>query len=243
MEPIETGNYLVRLWDHQNQEDLKEVQKLRYDYLLKDFDEDKTSPDGLDDDGWDDISDSILVFDKKTGRIVGTYRLATDETLRGAAYKSEEEFNISSFRSEPEGILEAGRAVVHKDYRSGRVISLLWKALITYAQTHHLRYIFGTCSLHGTDPDVYQKCTSYLNQYCLSDRFDIRAVRNAFEYGTMKDLSLQDAEMPALLRAYLQMGGKVSRNGYIDYEFRSCDVMVVLDCQHLNEKFVNFFMR
>ena len=243
MTPIETCNYLVRLLDRENPDELKEVQKLRYDYLLKDFDQSKSRPEGLDDDGYDAFSDSILVIDKKTGRIAGTYRVATNETLHGASYKSEEEFDIAPLKADPDGILEAGRAVVHEAYRSGRVIGLLWKGLISYTKEHRLRYIFGTCSLHGTDPDLYTNCTSYLNQFCLSDRFEIRAARNSFEYGTRKGLSMQEVEIPGLLKFYLQTGARVSRNGYIDYGFNSCDVMVILDCQNPNEKFVNFFLR
>ena len=243
MTPIETCNYLVRLLDRENPDELREVQKLRYDYLLKDFDQEKCDLEGLDDDGYDAFSDSILVIDKKTGRIAGTYRVATSETLQGASYKSEEEFDISALKSETDGILEAGRAVVHEAYRSGRVIGLLWKGLISYTKEHHLRYIFGTCSLHGTDPDLYTNCTSYLNQYCLSDRFDIRAAHNSFEYGTLKGLSMQEAEIPGLLKFYLQTGARVSQNGFIDHDFNCCDVMVILDCQNLNEKFVNFFLR
>ena len=243
MEPFETNDYLVRLLDHNDSKALREVQKLRYDYLLRDFDQNKNDLEGLDDDGYDDCSDSILVIDKKAGRIAGTYRVASAATLKGLAYKCEEEFDISALKADPDGILEAGRAVVHEDYRNGTVIGLLWKGLINYANEHHLRYIFGTCSLHGTDPGLYERCTSYLNQYALSDKFEIRAACQAFEYGTLRDLSMHDADMPGLLRAYLQMGASVSQNGFIDYEFNSCDVMVILDCQNLNRKFVNFFLR
>ena len=243
MTPIETVNYLIRLLYPGDPDELREVQRLRYDFLLREFDEKKEDRDGLDDDGYDAYTDSIVAIDKRTGRIVGTYRLATAETLKGQPYKSEEEFNISALKNDPDGIVEAGRAVVHGDYRNGTVIGLLWRGLITYARDHHLRYIFGTCSLHGTDPAPYDACTSILKQYDLSEQFDIRAVRDSFEYGTQKDLSRSDVEIPGLLRAYLMMGAKVSRNGFIDYEFNCCDVMTVLDCRHLNERFLKHIMR
>ena len=70
-----------------NEKELREVQKLRYDYLLRDFDENKNDSSGLDDDGYDEYSESILAIEKKTGRIVGTYRLATLKTLKGQLFK------------------------------------------------------------------------------------------------------------------------------------------------------------
>ena len=242
MEPIETANYLVRLLDPGDPDELREVQRLRYDFLLREFDEKKEDRDGLDDDGYDAYTDSILAIDKRTGRIAGTYRLATAETLKGHPYKTEEEFDISALKNDPDGIMEAGRAVVHGDYRNGTVIGLLWRGLVTYARDHHLRYIFGTCSLHGTDPGKYIDCTSVLNRFYLSGQFAVRAVHNPFEYGAREDLSRSDAEIPSLLKAYLMMGARVSQNGFIDYDFNCCDVMTILDCMNLNERFMKRFL-
>ena len=243
MDHIETADYLIRLLDHRNADELREVQRLRYEFLLREFDQNKNALNGLDDDGWDAFSDSIVAIDKRTGRIAGTYRVATEKTTKGRPYLSEEEFDISALRADPDGIVEAGRAVVHGDYRRGGVIGLLWKGLISYAKDAEVRYIFGTCSLHGTDPEPYRNCTSFLNQYGLSEKFEIRAVKNAFEYGTRKDLSMREAEMPSLLKAYLNMGARVSRNGFIDYGFNSCDVMVVMDRLNMNERFIERFLR
>ena len=242
MDHLETGDYLIRLLDCHNTEELREVQKLRYDFLLKDFDENKAEDSRLDDDGYDAFSDSILAIEKKTGRIVGTYRVATERTLKGKIFKSEEEFDISALRADPDGIVEAGRAVVHKDYRAGTVVGLLWAGLVSYARDEGLRYLFGTCSLHGTDPDEYISCTSYLNQYCLCEKFDIRAVHDSFEYGSIKGLSLSAAHIPGLLKAYLKTGARVSRNGFIDRDFNSCDVMIVMDLLHMDDRYFRRFM-
>ena len=242
MDHTETADYRIKLLDPENISELREVQKLRYDYLLKDFGGKLSGCEGLDDDGYDAFSDSILAIDKKTGRIIGTYRVATEETLKGRPYKSEEEFDISSLRADPESIIEAGRAVIHEDYRSGVVLGLLWTGLVSYARDHHLRYIFGTCSLHGTDPEPYLPCTSVLNQYYRCEKFGIRAVRSAFEYGTMKNLSMSEARIPGLLKAYLKIGARVSENGFIDHDFNSCDVMIVMDRLNMNERYIKRFL-
>ena len=213
MEHTVSSGYTLRLLDPDNKEELKEVQRLRYEYLLREFDARKNDAEGIDDDGYDAYADSIVVTENRTGRIVGTYRLTTEKTLCGKPFKSEEEFDISAVRSAPGGIVEAGRAVVHGDFRDGAVISLLWKGLISYAKEHGLRYIIGTCSLHGTDPAVYEDCTSVLRQYYLCRSFDIRAVGEPFEYGTRKDLTPDGADIPGLLKAYLRFGASVSANG------------------------------
>ena len=242
MDHIETNDYIVKLLDYNNKDELKEVQKLRYDYLLKDFDQ-NLNADGLDDDGFDEYCDSILVVDKATNKIVGTYRVSTIETMKGKPFKSEEEFDISDLRADKDGILETGRAVIHGDYRDGVVIGLLWKGLFTYTRDHNIRYIFGTCSLHGTDPKPFSKCLAYLNENYVNKKFTIKAIKNSFEYDTEKGVDMVDANIPGLLKAYLKIGATVSVNGYIDYEFNSCDVMIIMDCQNLNERYLKHFMR
>ena len=241
MEHIETPEYLVRFLDFNNKEELREVQRLRYEYLLQDFDEKKNDSEGLDDDGYDAFSESLVAVEKKTGRIVGTYRLATDATLKGGVFKCEEEFDISALRKDPGGIVEAGRAVIHKDYRGGIVFSLLWKGVITYARDLGLRFIIGTCSLHGTDPSVFENCTSYLNEKHLCSLFEVRAAHDSFEYGTLKGLSAAEAGLPGLLKAYLKIGATVSQNGFIDWDFNCCDVMIILDRENMNERFLRRF--
>ena len=242
MDHIETDEYLIKLLDPEDADSLREVQKLRYDYLLQEFDEAKNDADGLDDDGYDAFSESILAIDKKTGRIIGTYRIATLETLKGTPFKSEEEFDLGSLRTDPEGIIEAGWAVIHKDHRAGVVVGLLWRGLTSYARDLGLRYIFGTCSLHGTDPEKYANCTSYLRQHYVSEKYDIHAVRDPFEYGTIKDLPMGRAEFPGLMKAYLKIGAVVSRNGFIDRDFNCCDVMIVLDRLNMNERYTKRFL-
>ena len=238
MEHNRSHGYTVSLLDHDDKEKLREVQRLRYTYLLREFDGKKSDPDGLDDDGYDAFSDSLIVTCAGSGRIVGTYRLATEDTLRGAPFKSEEEFDISQLKKAEGGIVEAGRAVVHGDFRNGAVISLLWKGLISYAKDRGLRYVIGTCSLHGTDPSVYENCTSVLREKYLCEDFDIRAVGEPFEYGMKTGLSPRDAGIPGLLSAYLRFGAAVSRNGFIDRAFNCCDVLVLLDLEDMNDRLI-----
>lgn len=242
MKPFETSDYLIRLLDKNNKNELIEVQKLRYDYLLKDFDP-SLPEEGLDDDGFDEFCDSILVIEKKSGKIIGTYRVATLVTMKGHEFKCEEEFDIDILKNDPEGIIETGRAVVHGDYRNGAVISVLWEGLFHYAKDNNCRYIIGTASLHGTDYTVHRKCLSYLYHNSIDKRFNIRSRKNSFEYFHDEGVSLSGDSVPSLLKTYLLLGSKVSENGYIDYEFNSCDVLVIVDMQNLNQRFLRFLIK
>ena len=242
MEPFENDLFILRLLDKNNPDELRETQKLRYDFLVRGFD--PSLPEGgIDDDGFDEYTDSLIVVEKITGKIVGTYRLATAKSMKGRPFKAEEEFDLTSLKADPDGIVELGRAVVHPECKDPRVIGMLWKGLFDYAKSEHVRYFIGTCSLHGTDPSVYDKCWGYLREHVLNKKFNIRAAKNAFEYPVIDGLSMNEAEIPSLLKSYLLIGGTVSLNGYIDSVFNSTDVLVIADTWNLDERRMRFFLR
>ena len=58
------GKYRLRLLDKNNDEELKAVQRLRYNDLLKEFN-DELDNNGIDDDHYDKYSDSLIVIDEE----------------------------------------------------------------------------------------------------------------------------------------------------------------------------------
>ena len=239
------GKYLVKVLDFNNKKELQEVQRLRYLYLLKEFNE-SLPFEGLDDDGFDKYADSILVIDTTCDLIVGTYRLTTLETIGNNRFVSEKEFNFDNLKNSGFGICELGRACVHEDYRSGTVINLLWAGIFEYTKVNNIRYVFGTCSLHGSDPIVHSDTLMYLNKYCVDASLNIKAVKNVFCYPAIKEDADYDAifeNIPSLLKMYLKMGAKVSVNGYIDCKFNSCDVVTVVDIKNMNQRYFDFYQR
>ena len=48
------------------------------------------------------------------------------------SFYSQSEFDITNLLNKNASLLEAGRSCVRKEYRDGRIIKLLWKALATY---------------------------------------------------------------------------------------------------------------
>ncbi len=240
---LETEKYLVRLLDKNNSKELLELQQLRYNYLLKYFNQD-LDDNGIDDDGYDEYSDSILVIDKSTNKICGTYRVSTLKTLQGKPFKSEGEFIIDPIKNSGYGIVETGRAVVHSDYRDGVVIGLLWKGLFSYTKENNCKYIIGTVSFQGCDPTVFDKAFAYLRNNKLNTEFSIKAKCNSYEYPVLENnYTLKESGMPSLMKTYLEIGSTVSINGFVDKEFNSCDVMIIMDIDNLNQRFLKHFIR
>ena len=245
MKEFNVEKFKIRLMDKTNKEEVQKVQKLRYEYLLKDYNT-NLPVDGIDDDGYDEYSDSILVIDTEKDIIAGTYRVATKETVKGHKFLTEEEYDIHELIESDETFLELGRAVVHVDYRNGFVIQLLLLAIYHYATEHNLKYYLGLCSFHGTDPTLYKHGFSILARDYSFTKYNIKACSNTFDLHYIDedkiDPQLAKAQLPSLLRMYLRLGHRVCAGGSIDYNFNSCDVLIVLDSDNINIKYFNRMM-
>lgn len=242
MKSFRVNNFYVRLMNHDDASEVRMVQKLRYDHLLKEYN--PSLPDeGIDIDGYDEYTDSIIVFDCEKQVIAGTYRVATLETIKGHKFLMEDEYDITPLRMSNEGIVELGRAVVRPDYRTGFVIQLLFLAIYRYTIEHNCKYMVGLCSFHGNDPTIYAHGLSYLKHNYACTKFMLKAKTNAYPLDMVDvdkiNMALVKEQLPSLLRAYLKLGHKVSYDGCIDYQFNSCDVLIILDVDEVNVNYMH----
>ena len=76
-----------------------------------------------------------------------------DVASRFGGFYTSSEFNLTNiFNSyKHKQILELGRSCVHKDYRNGTVMNLLWKAIAEYVKLYDIKIILGCASFQGTD--------------------------------------------------------------------------------------------
>ena len=109
-------------------EDLRAAQTLRFLVFNLELNEGLESSFSTlrDEDPFDAICDHLLVENKDTGEVVGTYRLQTGRVAaKNRGFYSEQEFDFTPFHPIQDQIVELGRACVHVDHRSLPVIGLL----------------------------------------------------------------------------------------------------------------------
>ena len=246
MKEFVASNYLIRLLDKSNPDELKRIQELRYKYLLKIYNEDLPEY-GLDDDGYDKYSDTLLVINQENGDICGAYRLATKKTNSSMHFLMEDEYDCTPLKESSYDFCELSRAFVHKDYQNGLVITLLFLGIYHYVLEHDCKYFIGLCSFHETDPSKYMHGFSLLKRDYSFNEYVMKAVRNSFplDYYHGNDIDEVEAkkELPGLLKMYLKFGCLVGFDGSIDYGFNCCDVLLVLNFDNLNKKYLDHFIR
>jgi putative hemolysin len=193
---------------------------------------------GRDEDGYDAVCDHLMVVERATDRVVGTYRLMRSETaLSSRGFYSTGEFDLSAL---PNAVLadgvELGRACVAREHRNTRVLYLLWKGIAAYMTHAEKRYLFGCCSLTSGDPRDGESAARRLEAGGHAHH-DLRApARPGFECvadDERADLG-RPARLPRLFDTYLRFGAKVCSPPAIDRAFGTIDFLVVFDAAEMD---------
>ena len=171
----DVGRYRLRL--AVTPEDREAACRLRFRVFNIELGEglDSSYETGLDMDRYDAVCEHIIVEDKTSRRVVGTYRMQSGETAsRNLGYYSEQEFSLGPYEPLRPGILELGRASIDREHRSPEVLMLLWRGIAQYATDMGLRYLLGCSSLNSNDPAEGWQMYRQLENFRVPAEFETR---------------------------------------------------------------------
>lgn len=105
-----------------------EAQRLRYKVFAEEMGARLSSSEpGIDSDIYDPYCEHLIVRDPLKDQVVGTYRMLTGANARRlGGFCSDDEFDLTRLDHLRDQTVEVGRTCVHRDYRNGTVIALLW---------------------------------------------------------------------------------------------------------------------
>ena len=226
--------------------DLDQIQRLRYDVFVAEFGADSAGVDHAscrEADRFDSLADQLILRDKsmpKDADIIGVYRLVRSsqaDALDG--FYSSTEYDLSRLLTSGGRLLEMSRSCIHPDHRGGTALLHLWKGLTTYVIEHDIDTVFGVASFPGSDPSVFDASLALLHQNHLAPaNLRPKAIGKASlpgsAFATMPFNSREAMiAMPALIKAYLRMGGVVGDGAYVDKAFGTTDVCMILETNKL----------
>jgi putative hemolysin len=205
-------------------------------------------------DAYDALCDHLLVIDHEvTGRpqVVGTYRLLRqDVALAHRGFYSAGEYDLAPLiaGSGPgRQLLELGRSCVAPAFRTNTTITLLWRGIAAYLQQHGISHLFGCASLHGADPLLHQAELSYLYHHHLAPPElratalpDCRVEMNRIDPAAI-DARAAAGALPPLLKGYLRVGAMVGDGGFLDRQFNTVDVFVVMPVDRITSRYASRF--
>ncbi len=236
------GTYRLRL--AQSEEQRAAAFRLRFEVFNLELHEgfDRAYATGQDVDEYDSICDHLLVEERQTGKVVGTYRLQTGSTAAAnAGYYSEREFDFTPYRHLEDSMVELGRACVAREHRSSEVLFLLWHGIVEYALRHHARYLIGCSSLTSQDPVEGTSVYVELKKFVVPP--PLRTLPQVEFAMPLQRAGCANSRVPKLLRTYLAVGAKICGPPAIDREFKTIDFLTLMDLAELHPRFQSRFLR
>lgn len=244
---IENDTYIVKTSN--TVEEMIQVLSLRFDVFFREFSSNKVtfSLFPYDVDVYDFLCDHLIVKEKVSNKVIACYRLLSDEKKGDfKKFYSENEFFLDEFLSFNEKKLELGRACVHKDYRKGTVISLLWRGLLEYARLSGVRYMFGCSSINRKDFESVPQIMNWLDdKNAFIDNFEV-GVRSKYSI-ERKGLNLFVNEqeqkiggpraLSSLMHMYVMAGAKMGRSMAYDSEMDCLDMFTFIDLLEMPQSF------
>lgn len=239
---IQSPTYALRL--ARDEGDLLAAQRLRYRVFVQELGGDGPLVDhdlGLERDAFDAVADHLLLIDPlrpKGDDVVGVYRLLGAGP--GGRFYSDAEYDLTPLRQSGRRLLELGRSCLDPAYRGGTALYQLWHGLADYIAARQIEVLFGVASFHGTDLHALAQPLSYLHRHHLAPP-DLRVRARAFAPMDLLPPGRIDRrqamlQTPALIKAYLRLGGKVGDGAFVDQAFNTVDVCLVLDLALINDR-------
>lgn len=202
---------------------------------------------GRDEDAFDAVCRHLMVVERSTGAVVGTYRLQTSAmAATGRGFYTASEYDLGEVpRDVLDDAVELGRACIAREHRNTRVLFLLWKGLAAYVAHNGKRYLFGCCSLTSQDPEEGARVAAWLEaKGHVETAFALKA-RRGFECGENGEDRAKaqrregrrdhaDVRIPPLFGIYLRYGAKVCGAPALDRAFGTIDFPVMLDVHALS---------
>jgi putative hemolysin len=206
-------------------------------------------------DAYDAFCDHLLVLDRSIegdteDQIVGTYRLLRQEVaIANGGFYSASEFAIDDLvaRHPDKRFMELGRSCVLPEYRTKRIVELLWQGNWAYALKHGMSAMFGCASFPGVQPESHALALSFLHHNVVAkNEWAVSALPHL-----ARDMDLMPVEavnpkralaaLPPLIKGYLRLGAMVGSTAVVDQAFNTTDVLIVLPIASISDRYLNYY--
>jgi putative hemolysin len=236
--------------------DLLAAQRLRYAVFVEELGGDGPMVDHrerLERDAFDPHATHLILWDLSrvdADQVVGVYRLLTADAAAAAGqFYCETEYDLTPLKTSGLKLLELGRSCLHPAYRGGVAMMHLWQALADYVADNEIDVLFGVASFHGTDLQRLAAPLSLLfHRHAAPPPFQVQAIGAGAHDFTPLPLDRIDRvaairDTPALIKAYLKIGGVVGQGVFVDHAFNTTDVCLILPTSRVSAQHKQFYAR
>ncbi len=221
--------------------EIERALRLRWEIFAGELGASLCSADRIDRDRFDEQCEHLVVVERASGDVVGTYRLLLPQAAArlGCLY-SEAEFDLQRLSAIRGRMVELGRSCVRADHRSGAAIMLLWAGIGSLLASTGVRFLIGCASVPMRDGGAM---AANLYRRLASEHLAAEAMRvwprqrlpiERFAPG-------EAAPIPALIKGYLRAGAVLLGEPHVDTEFGCADFPMMLDLLELDTRYQRRF--
>ena len=248
----EKDQFIIKLAE--NEQEIEDACRLRYRVfkLERGNGVNDTAAAGIDRDDFDDVCKHLVIIEKNTRKVVGTYRMQFgSDAMRLKGFYSGTEYDLSGINKIASQAIEVGRSCVDPEYRSGSVVSLLWAGIAEIMLRTKMMYLLGCVSLEEVD---------YSLGWALSEYFKCKGLNSDIVLGKAKqDYVLPEGDeerirelldderqlrkaLPPLLKGYIRLGAHVCGEPALDRDFGTIDYLICLNLSNLPKRYQKHYL-
>lgn len=252
---VEKENFLVKFAE--NQSEIEAAMRLRYNVFMAEQGHlaGQEHSEAIDVDEFDKYCLHLIIVERSSNEVIGTYRVHPGEVAcQGLGFYSEQEFKLPGLAKIAERTVEVGRSCVKPEFRNGAVVALLWAGMAAVHERTQCHYLLGCVSLTTADPVIGRAVSGFLaskgdvfiNELDVSPQPDFalpevdEAAVQAYLTGDRKGELRQ--WIPPLLKGYLRLGARFSRDPVLDKEFGTIDFLVLFNFDEIDQKYARHFL-
>lgn len=225
-------------------DEIRAGQRLRYDVFAREMGAvlHNHTP-GLDDDDLDPYCQHLLVRDLVSQEIVGYTRILTDHRARLAGgFYSQSEFDLAPLLTHVPGrYMELGRTCIHRDYRSGATIAVLWSGVASFIAANGIDYLIGCASIPLAEGSARVRglCAHLQARYPLPPEQRVIPLNPLAMSGAEASAELR---LPPLLKAYLRLGARIGGDPCFDPDFNVADLFIFVPTERIEKRYARHFI-
>lgn len=250
---IERNNFIIKIAN--SPEEILKAQKLRhqvFSQVASGFE--TTKKDAVDIDDYDNGADHLIVMEKNSKAVVGTYRFLLSDKV--SKHYSAREFDIAEFLKQPGRKMELGRASVDPTARAGVIITLLWRGIAEYLKLSKADYLFGCSSMWDVSTEeIIKLCQIFKSKNLVSgiqalplpshwplgfsDKIEQlhEQLKPRTDGNDLKMQILYDQHVPTLVKTYIHVGSKFTVPPAYDPKLKTFEFFGYVKTENINPAF------
>jgi putative hemolysin len=136
--------------------------------------------------------------------------------------------------------MEIGRTCVHRNYRRGVTISVLWSGLARVVDLTHFSRMIGCASipLHNGSAGAWAAYAYLGCAHMVPPAWRVKPRRAVPPCEEAAPAPL----IPPLLKAYIRLGGKICGEPYWDSAFNTADLLILVEPAKLRDRYVRRYL-